>query len=285
MPKEDYATIYPLVLNQSNVISNGGLNNIYRYNFPGSATFQNAKIAVSNIQVYYSWQNINTYYANNQFSIIIPTGAGTTTLNITIPSGSYSVADLNAYVQSQLVSNNFYLIDSNGNYVYYVEFAENSVRYSIQLNEFPVPTALPAGWTNPGWTLPLATATPQVVIPATNIQALLGFAAGTYPAAPQATAYSVLSTSTPQLSPVSSVILGCNLVNNKLANPRSTIYSFSPGGVSYGSLIQSSAYQYSWVDIQDGTYSSVDITFYDQNFNGLQIIDTNLVIFLLVKMT
>lgn len=285
MPKDESATIYPLVLNQSNVISNGGLNNIYRYNFPGSATFQNAKIAVSNIQVYYSWQNINTYYSNNTFSIIIPVGAGTTTLNITFPNGSYSVADLNAYIQSQLVSNNYYLIDNNGNYVYYVEFVENGVRYSIQLNEFPVPTVLPVGWTNPGWTLPLATRTPQVVIPATNIQALLGFTAGTYPAAPQATTYSALSTSTPQLSPVSSVILGCNLVNNKLANPRSTIYSFSPGGVTYGSLIQSSAYQYSWVDIQDGTYSSVDITFYDQNFNGLQIIDTNLVIFLLVKMT
>jgi hypothetical protein len=284
MSKES-ATIYPLVLNQSNVISNGSLNNIYRYNFPGSATFQNAKIAVSNVQIYYSWQNINTYYSNNQFSIILPTAATTATLSITIPNGSYSVADLNAYVQSQLVSNNYYLIDSNGNYVYYVEFAENAVRYSIQLNLFPVPTVLPADWTNPGWTLPTSTLTPQVVIPSTNIQTLLGFAAGTYPTVAQATAYSILSTSTPQLSPVSSVILGCNLVNNKLANPRSTIYSFSPGGVTYGELIQASAYQYSWVDIQDGTYASVDITFYDQNFSGLQIIDTNLVIFLLVKMT
>ncbi len=79
------------------------------------------------------------------------------------------------------------------------------------------------------------------------------------------------------------MVVGCNLVNNKLANPRSIIYSFSPGGVTYGSLIQSNAYQYSWVDIQDGTYSSIDISFYDQNYNNLAILDTNIVIFLLIK--
>ena len=284
MNKDDFGTIFPVIINQSNLITNGGLNNVYRYVFPGSASFKNAKIAVSNVQIYYSWQNINTYYSNNTLSIIFPTGSGTTTLNITIPSGSYSVADLNAYIQSQMVTNKFYLIDSNGNYVYYLELVENAVLYSLQLNTFPVPTSLPSGYTNPGWSLPTTSYTPQLIVPSTSIQSLLGFTAGTYPPTQQTTTYSAISTSTPQVSPVSSVLLGCSLVCNRLSNPQSVLYSFSPGGVSYGSLIQSNAYQYSWVDIQDGTYNSVDITFYDQNFNALQIIDTNIIIFLLVKM-
>jgi hypothetical protein len=275
--------ISPIILNSTNVVSNGGFNNIYRYAFPGSGSFRDAKVAISNIQIFYSWQNINSTYGNNTFSIIVPTGAGTATLSLTVPNGTYTVADLNSYIQSIFVANNYYLIDGGGNFVYYLELVENASRYAIQLNTFPVPTVLPAGWTNPGWVLPVVGNTPQLVVPATAIQTLLGFTAGTYPSPAQATAYSTLSTSVPQLSPVSSVIVCCNLVNNQLSNPRSVLYSFSPGGTTYGNLIQSSAYQYSWVDIQDGTYSSVDITFFDQNFNALQILDTNLVIFLLVQ--
>jgi hypothetical protein len=276
--------ICPVVLNQSNVVSNGGNNNILRYSFPGSAEFRNAKVAISSVQMYYSWQNINSSYNNDTLSIIFPTAATTSTISITIPSGTYSVSDLNTYLQSQMIANNFYLIDSAGQYVYYVEIVENSVRYSIQINCFPVPTSLPSGWTNPGWTLPTTGYTPQVVIPSTNIQQLLGYNAGTYPPAQQTSTYSALSNQTPELSPVSSVIVGCNLVNNLLSNPRSVLYSFSPNGSSYGQLIQSNAYQYSWVNIQNGVYPAVEITLYDQNFSALQIIDTNIVIFLLIKM-
>lgn len=275
-------TISPVIMNMTNLISSG-YNNVYRYSFPGSASFKNAKVAVSNIQMYYSWYNISSLQNNNTLSLIFPTAATTATIGVTIPTGSYTVADLNSYLQSIMVANNYYLIDATGNYVYYLELVENGTRYAIQLNTYPVPTSLPVGWTNPGWTLPVTGNTPQLVIPASNIVNLLGFAAGTYPSPAQATAYSALSSSTPQLSPVSSVIIGCNLVNNRLANPTTVVYSFSPGGVTYGSLIQSNAYQYSWVDVQDGTYSSIDITFYDQSFNNLQIIDTNLVIFLLIK--
>lgn len=277
------ATIFPVILTQNNLVPSAN-NNVYRYSFPGSATFSNSKVAVSTIQIYYSWQNVNVQNTNNTCSIIFPVGAGTATVAITFPDGSYSVADLNSYLQFIMIQNNYYLIDSAGNYVYYLELVENSVRYSVQLNTYPVPTILPGGWTNPGWVLPAVGNTPQLIVPATNFRNLIGFAsAGTYPSPAQATAYSALSTTTPQLSVVSSVLVGCNLINNRLANPRTLLYSFSPGGTQYGNLIESNAYQYSWVDIQDGTYSTIEITLYDQSFNPLKIIDTNLVIFLLIK--
>jgi len=42
-------TISPIVLNQTHVVSNGGYNNVYRFSFPGSAGFRDAKVAISNI--------------------------------------------------------------------------------------------------------------------------------------------------------------------------------------------------------------------------------------------
>lgn len=276
-------TTSPIIINQTCLVSNNANNNIYRYQFPGSASFNDAKIAVANIQIFYSWQNINSQYNNNTLSLIFPTAATTATLNITIPAGTYSASDLNQYLQSQMILNNYYLIDASGNFVFFLEIVENAPRYSLQMNLYSVYTSTPSGWTNPGWTLPSTAYTPQIVIPATDIVTLLGFPAATYPPAQQTSTYSVLSSSVPQLSPVSSVIVQCNLINNALSNPRSAFYSFSPGGTTFGNMIQSNAYQYSWIDIVDGTYGSLDISFYDQNFNALQIQDTNLVIFLLIE--
>lgn len=279
-------TIFPVILNQTNLVPNTAANNIYRYNFPGSATFKNAHIAVSNVQIYYSWRNVSAANGNNVYQVIVPVGAGTTTLTITMPDGSYSVSDLNAYLQYALIQAGIgYLVDASGNYVYYMNIQENAVRYTVQFNMFSCPTALPTGWTNPGsWSLPTTAYTTQLVIPSTNIRSLLGFNAGTYPTPQQTTNYSVISSTVPQLSPVSSVVVGCSLCNNKLSNPRTVVYSFSPGGTTYGNLINSSAYQYSWTTVQDGTYNDITITLYDQQFNPLPVLDTNIVIFLLIKM-
>eukprot|EP00952_Eustigmatos_sp_NYUAD-ZCMA_P003085 13407-Eustigmatos_ZCMA.PRE.1 len=77
-----------------------------------------------------------------------------------------------------MVSNGHYLTDSNGDYVYYIEFQENSVYYAVQLNCYYVPTALPSGYSNPAsMTFPATNKTPQVVIPSTNIQDVLGITA------------------------------------------------------------------------------------------------------------
>jgi hypothetical protein len=285
MSKNTSGQIFPIIINQTNLLPSNS-QNVYSYVFPGSASFDNkCKIAIANVQMYYSWYNISAAYNNNTFSIIIPTAATTQTLNLTIPDGSYSVADLQAFIEYSLIQNNIgYLVDSNGNYVYYISISENAVRYSIQVDCFSCPTALPAGYTNPGgWVLPATAYTPQLVVPNTGFVDLLGINAGTYPSPHQTTNYSKLSDNTPQLSPVSSVIVGTNVVSNRLSNPQNVIYSFSPGGTNYGDLIQSNAYEYSWISINPGTYPSLDIIFYDQNFSALNIVDTNIVVFLLIK--
>jgi hypothetical protein len=281
--ESDYQ-MFPLIINGNNLVNDNGFNNTYRYVFPrGSVKFADSKIAIETISMYYSWQNISSTNQNNTFSFTF-TQATPTTYNVVIPDGFYTVSDLNLYLQNYCVLNNLYLVNSTGDFVYYLQISENPTYYSVELTTFAFPTSLPVGWSNPaGMTFPATATTPQFIIPSTNIRNLLGFDAGIYPAVAQATDYSLLSTFTPQVSPVQSVIITCNLINNRFANPSTVFYNFSPAGVQYGSLIDIKPSEYAFINIQDGNYSSFDIVFLDQNFQPLDILDTNLVIQILCK--
>jgi hypothetical protein len=285
MSEEEFkSSVYPLIINSSSLTSNA-FNNSFRYTFPqGSVKFKNSKVAVGNISMYYSWFNISAANSNNTFSFEWPTFAGSTTYNVTIPDGFYDVAGLNSYLQQYCISNGLYLVNASSDYVYYLELLANSNYYAIQFNSYPVPTALPVGWSNPGGiTFPVVDSTPQLIVPDTNFRLLIGFNSGTYPAAFQATNYSKLSDFTPQITPIQSLVLACTLLSNKYSNPSTILYSFSPAGTSFGSIIQSQPSFPSWVDIADGSYSSFDIQFLDQNFNNVIINDTNIVVQLLIK--
>lgn len=278
-------TIYPIIINSSSLVNSSG-NNVFRYTFPqGSVRFQNSKVAISNISIYYSWFNITSTSGNNTFQLIWPIGAGISTYTITIPDGFYDISSLNSYLQQYCVTNGLYLINASGDFVYYAEFISNSTYYSIQFNAYPIPTSLPVGWTAPSnWVgYPTTGYTPQLVVQNNAFKDIIGFTPGTYPSAQQITTYSVLSTVTPQITPVQSVVVACSLLNNKYSNPSTVLYSFSPAGTTFGSLIQSNPTQYAFIDIQDGNYSDFDVIFYDQDFNALQINDTNLIIQLLIK--
>lgn len=273
---------YPLILNASSVVS-GSNNSLYRYTFPsGSVKFNDSKVAVANISMFYSWQNITITNANNTFSFTWP---GIANVTVTIPNGFYDIPAINAYIQSICVTNGLYLINSAGNFVYYLELVTNANAYAIQFNSYPIPTALPATYSAPGsWPgYPVVATTPQIIVPATNFRNVIGFSAGTYPTVVQATNYSVLSTSTPQVTVVESLLLSCSLLNNRYSNPNTILYSFSAGGNTFGSLIDSSPNQYSFVDIQNGSYSYFDVQFLDQNYNPMIILDNNLVIQLLIE--
>lgn len=274
--------IYPVILNN---LSQTSQPNVFRYLFPsGSVNFKKAKIAVAQISLYYSWYNITSTYNNNSFQFIFPNALGTTTYTVSIPNGYYDIASLNSYLQQFCITNSLYLVNSSGQYVYYLEFQTNENYYAIQFNAFPVPTSLPAGWSNPaGLSFPLTAYTPQLVVSSNDFTKLIGFNSGTYPTVQQTTSYSKLSTFTPQVSPVQSVILACSLLNNRYSNPGTILYSFSPSGVSFGSTISSSPYEFSFIPIQDGGYPYFDIILYDQNYAPLQLNDNNLIIQLLIK--
>ena len=271
-----------LILNSSNAIS--GDTSRYVYKFPVSATFDNDdEVSVTSLSIYYSWFNITSTLGNNTFSYIWPVGA--VTVNITVPDGFYTANTLNSYLQSVMITNSHYLINATGDYVYYIEFVENSSAYSIQFNSYPIPTALPAGYSAPaGWTgYPAVASTPQIVINSNNFRYIIGFNASTYPTVVQATNYSKISDFVPQFSPVQSVLVSCSLVNNTLAIPPNIIFGFAPTDTSFGSIISPNITNFIWNQVTAGTYPNFTIQFLDQSYNALPIRDTNLVLILSVR--
>ena len=52
-------------------------------------------IALSNLNIYYTWKNIKSLYNNNKFKISAPTWNE----EFTLPDGSYSVSDIQDYFQ------------------------------------------------------------------------------------------------------------------------------------------------------------------------------------------
>ena len=50
-------------------------------------------IALSNLSIYYTWNNINSSYSNNKFKISAPTW----NKEFTLPDGSYSVSHIQDY--------------------------------------------------------------------------------------------------------------------------------------------------------------------------------------------
>lgn len=259
----------------------------YKYKFPvGAVEFKNKEIAVSSISMYYSWPNIHARkYANNTFTYTWIDG---TVVTVMIPDGFYTVSDLNSYLQNVMadpLGPKHYLVDSSGNYVYYLELLENSVYYAVELNAYAVPTSLPSGYSLPtgaSWSLPTPNAkTPQFTFSG-NFCNVVGFTADTYPQNVQTTDYSVTSTVTPQVTPVSTVLVGCSIVDNKYTSPDNIIYGFSPS-VTYGSQILMQPSELTWIDLKDGTFPDFTLSFRDQSFNTLPIKDSNICVILAVK--
>ena len=275
---------FTIALNQSNLVS-GSTNSKYQYSFPaGGVTFSPGfEVALQSLSMYYSWPNITASYGNNSFQyswLGVP-------VSVTLPDGFYTISEVNSFLQSAMVSNSQYLIDSAGNYVYFLEITTNSSLYAVQLNAYPIPTSTQAaalGYTTPtGWAgYPVSATTPQFIIPSTTLQNIFGIAAGTYPSSTQSTTYSKTSSFTPQVSPVSSVYVLCSLVNNRYGLPQNIIYNFSPN-VSYGSQIVIQPPYPSYSSVQQGSYVSLSVQFVDQSFQPLNILDSNVSVLLSIK--
>jgi hypothetical protein len=101
--------------------------------------------------------------------------------------------------------------NSGADNVYFFELVVNSIRYSTSLNFYAIPTdaqATSLGYTKPAnatWTYPVSPQTPSLSFgqPFGN---LIGFTFGMYPPTVQSTNVQYLSTSTPVISPVDSLI-------------------------------------------------------------------------------
>lgn len=129
-------------------------NNTFEFKFTRAIhTTNTTRMSVANFSVPYSWFNITAGLGNNQYEYIWYDGAVTvpaesgTAFTVTMPDGYYDTSTLNAYLQFTMIKNGHYMIDDNGNYVYFLEFVNNTTQYRTQLNSYKLPgLPLPTGW-------------------------------------------------------------------------------------------------------------------------------------------
>lgn len=273
---------YNVVLNQSNVINTD--NNKLKYDFPNTIFFKDDKIALAEIDLAVSWDNVSSVYNNDIFFYFWYDALGVVgPFAVTIPNGYYNVETFNAYFQATMIVNGHYLVDGSGNIVYYMEFVFNRPQQRVEFRSVPIPTALPGGWSNPaGLTFPAVATTPVILIPATPIQDLSGFVAGFYPPVVQSTNYNVIATNYADITPIRNLVILCSLVKNDLQYPNSVLYTFVPG-VQAAFPTSGRPTEYAFIDIQNGYYSSFTIDLVNEDFVPIRIKDPQIFISLLIK--
>lgn len=278
---------FNLVMNSNNVVS-GSNNTRYSYTFLNNnlTILDEAEICVSNITIPYSWFNITKAYANTTFSIIWTVGATPIGIPLTLQEGFYTITTLNEAIQQLCIDNGLYLINASKNYVYYLTLLYNESTYGVQLICSLVPSALPAGWTEPAgfFGYPTTPTTPKLVLLAeSNLYKILGFENNAvYPPSTSLVPVSFLSTFTPIGSNVNSLIIRCSLVNNPCGYP-SDILDTMPITSTFGSNINYSPYALKFIKMSAGTYQKLEIQITDQNLNAMNILDNNVCISLLIN--
>ncbi len=287
-----------LIVNSSNLVLDGQ-NNKLVYKFPNSVVFKDSYISLSQAQMYYSWYNITSEYTNNIIQYIWIDGAGVqTTYTITIPDGLYEVATLNQLLQYTFINNGHYLVNGNGENVYYAELLVNPSRYAIQINTFLFPTALPVGYTNPAAVaFPPQSFNPSVILPS-NVNKILGYVANFTTNINLNNAYvppvsnyvsklangtlSYLSTTAPNVQPNSSVIITISNIDNSYAQPTGSCYTIIPT-VGIGEVINEKPVNYIWNKLITGTYNQITISLLGTDLRPIKINDPSMCFVFVIK--
>jgi hypothetical protein len=262
-------TRFSLVLNNSNVVANSN-NAQYRYNFiGGNFKTKNARICLSQATIPYAWFNVSPQWQNQQLIFRWPSLGIITNTTLDIPTGFYSTADLNNYLQQEMISLGAYLINASNQFVFYAAIVQNQTYYANQLIFTKIPTsaeATAAGLTTPpGFAgFPTVSQTPGLIFPASNsIGTNLGFTAGGY--GPFTVDTSILSNQTPVGTNVNSLIVHCNLANNPVTMPSDILDSIPIENVAFGANLNYAPSFERFVNITNGTYNSLLITLTDEN--------------------
>lgn len=275
-----------IILNSSNATNVSGR---FEYILPSASRFgADDQVALQSISLYNSVFNIEAQRGNNKITLIW-NALVQETADITIDDGFYDVDGLNFLIQQECIKRKGYMLDGDEllettKYVYFLELRTDATRYGCQLDAHALPTNEDT-YTKPAlatWNLPATDATPQLTIPTLAFGNLIGFNTGTFPATIETTTQNMLSVRTPQIVPVNSIVIGCNLINSPFSVPNHLFYSI-PITNKFGGLINHASSSPIFNYISAGHYSKIVIDLYDQHFNSLRIHDNEVVIVLNIK--
>ena len=266
-----------LILGKNQIVNSE--NSRFRYNFQPNILIKNMSVAVASLIIPYAWRSVSTRFNNNTFQIIY----NGITYTLTLPSGTYSLSDINKYIQYWCIQNSLlYCISSTGQFVYYIELIDNATTYSYEIRCYP--TTAPAGATTYGVFNGFC---PQFVVPSTNnFGKIIGVNAGTYPSiSTQATNYVKSSDFAPSPSPINQIFVNTSLDNNKdlQSSSNNVIWSFTPSNTNFGENIQINPSEFGFIKCSDNNIAYIDVWLTDQDNMTLELLDPNSVIMLLLK--
>lgn len=198
--------------------------------------------------------------------------------------------------------------------LYPISFTVNTNQYTNQITFQYIPTSSAnvisqygSNWVWALGTYPSTAKTPQIIITGsvsstTNLFGnYLGFTNGTYPSTAQTYSGSptitnaqpyvvngnslLVSPSFPAKgSTVNGIIVRCSIVDNSITPTYTDVLDTIPiQGTTYGSNIIYQPISDNWIKCKSGKHSSFTITFNDDNFNTLNMLDNTILLSLLIK--
>lgn len=260
----------------------------YVLRLPQHRTYENCELAITSVSMYNSFKNISAALGNNTISFTFPgiftknpiTGAtfgsplNSFNFSITVPDGYYDTAALNYYLQSQMFLYKLYVTNAANQNIYFMEFTVNLTAYATQVNLYLVKQTSPATYTIPtgaAWTwLSPTPITPTFAFSQPGFGLLVGLPTGSYGGS--ASSVSQLSLFCPVINPISSLILGCNLVD-KGDNFIQTDALCSFGLVGGFGKQLNPVINPCYVNCKSSAINEITLTVYDQNYNVLRLFD------------
>lgn len=273
-----------IVLKSSN-ITDPNTNAVFKYDFPNSVNLIDHEVALISASMYYSWNNISTVLENRTFQYQYVDGLDVTqTVTVTLDEGLYEISDINKALQFSMINEGLYLVDNTTNEnIYYLEFVINTVRNSVDINTYAVPTSHPGGFTAPSnWPgYPSTTYNPNLIIPA-KFNEIIGYAAGFQTGfnSGGGSTLSFSSSQSPNVNPNSSILVDLDCIDNKFSLPTGIISTIVPN-VGVGSLISVLPSELVFSPIRNGVYNSITLRLLNKDTLQPQKIEDNQIVIIL----
>ena len=191
-------------------------------------------IALSNVSMYYTWNNIKSSYNNNKFKISTPTWNE----EFTLPDGSYSISDIQDYFQ--------YILKKHG---------ENTDKPSIQIYVNKIKNRITFK-IKKGYSLEHLTKETMKLLGSTKNKITKD----------------TQGENIPHLEITEVVLVHCNMVNNDYQHDSRVLYTFVPNK-SFGRLLDISPSNHIFLKTFNSEYDEIVVWFTDQNSQPLEIED------------
>ena len=191
-------------------------------------------VALSNLNIYYTWKDIKSSYNNNKFKISVPTWSE----EFELPDGSYSIPDIQDYFK-YILRKHSESVD-NPSIRIYVNKIENRITFKIKSGYY------------------LELLTPETMKLLGSIVSKINKDKN--------------GENVPNLQVLEVVLVHCNLVNNDYQQESRILYTFVPNK-TFGSLLEISPRNHVFLKTFNSEFREIKVWFTDQKSRPLEVED------------